>query len=379
MLSLIDLLRLPALGVLSYRLALELRAGGHRDDRLHPWLVGFLLATLALGGARVWADHAGSDEQRVAALWLAAAAVSLALAMILGGSPGLRARWLDPRAQRRTWWLAAVLAGAAGYDVLGWVGIVAGVPIVDLVMAAAVVAVAPWPPLGDQKSTAGAPDELDGVMRARFLQSVFAAQEQERKRIARDLHDATGQSLTSLLVRLRALEHDPEIKPVHRKVAEIRDVAKAALEEVRGIAQGLHPVVLDDLGFEEAVRNYAARFSDAHDVLTDIHMNGLRTHGRLPPPIEIALYRIVQEALTNTAKHAQANTVSILVDRQRDHVRVIIEDDGRGFDPGASVGLGLHSIRERAALCGGQLAIEASPGAGTALYLTIPLPVTGSS
>ena len=101
-------------------------------------------------------------------------------------------------------------------------------------------------------------------------------------------------------------------------------------------------------------------------------MNGLRTHGRLPPSVEIVLYRIVQEALNNIVKHAKASTMSLIVDRVRSQVRVIIEDNGEGFDAEATTGLGLLSIRERAALCDGELTIESSPGAGTAFRGCLP-------
>jgi signal transduction histidine kinase len=215
--------------------------------------------------------------------------------------------------------------------------------------------------------------EEDGAMRSRLIEKVIEAQERERKRIARDLHDATGQSLTSLLVRLRALESADEVEPVRGQVAELRKLTKRALEEVRRIAQGLHPVALDDLGFEEAVRAYVEEFGASHGIGTDIHMNGLRTHGRLPSSVEIVLYRIAQEALNNVVKHAKASTASLIVDRDESQVRMIIEDDGEGFDAEATTGLGLLSIRERAALCDGGVTIESSPGSGTTLYVTIPL------
>ena len=222
--------------------------------------------------------------------------------------------------------------------------------------------------------------ERTGALRGKFLERVIDAQEQERRRIARDLHDATAQSLTSISVRLSTLEQDPKADRVRSSIAEVRTLAKATLNEVREIATGLHPTVLDDLGFEEAIENYAREFTRSHGVETDIHMNGFRTYGRLPGSIELVLYRIAQEALTNVAKHAEATTVSILVDRNDDGVRMILEDDGRGFDAGEHgmpkderYSIGLHSIRERASLCDGTATFESSRGAGTTLYVQIPV------
>ena len=167
------------------------------------------------------------------------------------------------------------------------------------------------------------------------------------------------------------------------RVAHLRSLTGRTLEEVGRLARGLHPSVLDDLGFATAIERYAAEYSKSHPVMVDVHLRGVDAKNRLPLVVETTLYRILQEALTNVAKHAEASTASIIVERQKEQVRAIVEDDGRGFDLDAndgvaaldmSHGLGLHGIRERAALLKGWVTVESTPGMGTTLYVHIPLP-----
>lgn len=220
-------------------------------------------------------------------------------------------------------------------------------------------------------------------LRTRFLEQVISAEEAERRRIARELHDETSQSLTSLKVALRAVEAALPTEELRSRLEEIRKLAGGTLEEVGRLARGLHPSVLDDLGFKPAVQKLSRDFSRSHDLKIDILVGYGSGGERLPLMIETTLYRILQEALTNVAKHSKASTVSVVVEKRASKVSMIIEDDGVGFDVEAmalnrgiteSGGLGLHGMRERASLLKGDLTIESTESGGTSLYVSIPLP-----
>lgn len=193
--------------------------------------------------------------------------------------------------------------------------------------------------------------------------------------IARELHDSTSQSLTSILVGLRALGAVDDGPTEHEHVADLRALAAQTLDDLHDLALQLRPSVLDDLGLSAALERSASNFARRHQVHVDLAIRGL-DETRLPPETETALYRIVQEALTNVARHAAAETVSVLVEHRDGRVRAIIEDDGRGFDP-SSVGrdgrLGLYGIRERVELLDGTLTVESSPGQGTSLFVDVPV------
>jgi len=209
-------------------------------------------------------------------------------------------------------------------------------------------------------------------LRARYVSGVIAAQEEERKRIARELHDSTSQSLTSLLIGMRTLADYCDSPAVRERAEELRQVAARTLDDVHALALQLRPSVLDDLGLAAALERYVAECRQRYALPVDLALRGLDE--RLPMEVETALYRIVQEGLTNVARHAQAKTASVLVERRNGTVRAIIEDDGRGFDP-TQVGdrLGLYGIRERAELLGGTLTIESERGRGASLFVEIPL------
>lgn len=211
-------------------------------------------------------------------------------------------------------------------------------------------------------------------LRARYVSGVITAQEDERKRIARELHDSTSQSLTSLMVGLKAMSSTCDAPDVRQHAEDLRGVAAQTLEDVHRLALQLRPSVLDDLGLPAALERYVAECRRRYRLQIDLAMRGLDAT-RLPPQVETALYRIVQESLTNVARHAEAGTASVLVERRNGSVRAIVEDDGRGFDP-ATAGqerLGLYGIRERAELLGGTLTIESAPGQGASLYIEIPI------
>jgi signal transduction histidine kinase len=215
------------------------------------------------------------------------------------------------------------------------------------------------------------------VVRGQLLDRIISAQEEERRRIGRELHDEIGQLLTSLLIGLRSAQETPKREAMQARLEELRRDTTRALADVRRLAQGLRPAVLDDLGLDAALNLYAADYARTHAIQADVSVTGLG-EARLPRPVEIAIYRITQEALTNTARHAAAKAVSIIVQRSPSEVRLVVEDDGCGFDasavPHSSPGrLGLHGMRERAALLGGSLSIESSPGKGSAICVAIPL------
>ncbi len=211
-------------------------------------------------------------------------------------------------------------------------------------------------------------------LRRQLLEGVIAAQEDERRRIARELHDSTSQSLTSLMVSLRNIEAVCEKPQLLEQVTNMRQVLSQTLDEVHNLAVQLRPAALDDLGLEAALGRFVQEWQRQHRIQADltVHIG----ENRLPEIIETAIYRIVQEALTNVARHAQATSASVLVHHRQRDVVTVIEDDGIGFDPGtvsANGHLGLLGIRERAELLQGRMTIESAPGKGTSVFVSIPL------
>jgi signal transduction histidine kinase len=212
-------------------------------------------------------------------------------------------------------------------------------------------------------------------VRQQLLKKLMSAQEDERRRIARDLHDEIGQALTSLLIGLRTVVDAATLEAARGRAEDLRRIAVSTLEEVRRLARGLRPSVLDDLGLAAALERYAADYAQSHGV--EVKVEADPEGHRLPEEIETALYRIAQEALTNTAKHATAEHVRIVVERQPGGVRLLVVDDGRGFacpEPDADGHLGLSGMRERAALLNGSVVVESDPGEGTRILVNIPCP-----
>lgn len=213
-------------------------------------------------------------------------------------------------------------------------------------------------------------------LRAHYVSGVIAAQEEERKRIARELHDGTGQLLTSLLLGLRAIEDASDRAEVRQRAGELREMVSHTLTEVRNLALQLRPSALDDLGLADALDHYIADCCRHYGLHIEFTAHGLHEQ-RLPSAVETALYRMVQEALTNVARHAQAQVASVILERRGEEIVLIVEDNGCGFDPQAiskrEQRLGLYGIRERAELLGGKMIIESAPGQGTSLFVTVPL------
>lgn len=200
------------------------------------------------------------------------------------------------------------------------------------------------------------------------------AQEEERKRIARELHDGTAQTLAALRVRLRiarSLEDGEARKQLLERISA--DLGEAA-EELRRIAQGLRPPALDMLGLAPAIESYARGVGETAGVSVVLELQPVE--GLLSPDAELALYRIVQEALSNVARHSGAATVRVWLEPGRLSVTARIEDDGRGFAVRAEMtngGLGLYGMQERAAYVGGSVEIESEPGRGARVRVTIPV------
>ncbi len=210
-------------------------------------------------------------------------------------------------------------------------------------------------------------------LRRQLMEKVIATQEDERRRIARELHDSTSQNLTSLIVGLRMMETNCAQCAARFKATNLREVASKTLDEVHDLSMRLRPRVLDDLGLSAALERLVHEWQARYKIPVDV---AIHLQERLPSEIETALYRIVQEALTNIARHAKAHSASILIERHGDTVRAIIEDDGVGFDTRAHRGerhLGLLGMRERAELLRGSVTIESEQGRGTGVFIEIPV------
>ncbi len=210
---------------------------------------------------------------------------------------------------------------------------------------------------------------------------IFNAQEEERKRIARELHDETSQVLTSLLISLAVLEESVTTQEAKDRIADTRMLAHRTLRAIRNLSTDLRPSALDDLGLIPALRWYIKEYQQKFALDVNFQTSGFKE--RLPTTLETALYRIVQEALTNIAKHAHAHKVAVTLNEEQDAIYVTIIDDGHGFDaeqlqkppgPGQERGWGLVGMRERASLLDGTLSIESKPGRGTSIQARIPYP-----
>ncbi len=212
------------------------------------------------------------------------------------------------------------------------------------------------------------------LLRRQLIEGVIATQEDERRRIARELHDSTAQNLTSLMVGLKNLVMISDNSQIHSQAQDLRTIAGQVLDDVHNIAFQMRPTALDDLGLPAAIERLVHEWQKCYQIPADsvVHLGSQR----LPENIETALYRIVQEALTNVARHAGARSVSVLVERRANEVVAVVEDDGKGLDfADLTKGrLGVAGMRERAELLGGKMTIESTPKAGTSLFIQIPVP-----
>src|SRR5438128_2147390 len=222
-------------------------------------------------------------------------------------------------------------------------------------------------------------EAIDDATRLRASQ-IINAQEQERKRIARELHDETSQVLTSLLINLAILEESITTQEARDRIADTRRLAHQTLRAIRSLSIDLRPSALDDLGLLPALRWYIKEYQQKFSIQVEFQSTGFRE--RLSAEMETAVYRIVQEALTNIAKYAHAHTVHVTLKEEANQVYATITDDGCGFDieklqkiAGQERGLGLVGMQERAHLLDGTLNIQSSPGHGTIVQASIPLPL----
>jgi len=214
--------------------------------------------------------------------------------------------------------------------------------------------------------------------RSRLLAHMIEIQDAERQRLARDLHDEIGQTFASLLVQMRVLEDAETLDAAKAQARELRQLSGQVYDQVRGLARGLHPTVLDDLGLVEAVRRLAEDFEAMHGATVSMHVAGINKD-RLDRKVETTAYRVVQESLTNCAKYAQATHIDLTLARDAHQLTVTIADNGQGFDVASVMGalqketFGLTSMRERALLLHGSFAVRSRPGSGTTVMLCIPL------
>jgi len=212
------------------------------------------------------------------------------------------------------------------------------------------------------------------------MERIITAQEGERQRLAHELHDTLGQFLSALNLRLSLLHSAEGILPtVSDELGRLRALTSQIDHEVDRLTIELRPPALGHLGLADALRSYVEEWIATSGIPVEMLITGLNDH-RLAPAAETTAYRIVQEALSNVLKHAQATAVSVIVERTSSMLRVIVEDNGVGFErsqstPDGTGGrqVGLIGMLERATLAGGEVTIESAPGAGTTIYLHIPL------
>jgi signal transduction histidine kinase len=212
-----------------------------------------------------------------------------------------------------------------------------------------------------------------------LLHQTVLAQETERKRISRELHDSLGQYLTALQLGLSAIgRRSPADADITREVAQLRDLTKEIGCEVNRMAWELRPTALDDLGLETAIAQYLEEWGERSQLHFDLQLSlGDR---RLSPTVETTVYRALQEAVTNVVRHAGAANVAVILEATDQQLQLIVEDDGKGFRPDDTEGgapgalrLGLLGVRERLALVDGSLEVESAPGAGTTLFVRVPV------
>jgi signal transduction histidine kinase len=217
-------------------------------------------------------------------------------------------------------------------------------------------------------------EERLGIMRQQFIQTA-AIQEEERRRIARELHDGVGPSLASLNIRLhtvkKQLERDQN--PMASEVEELAEQAQANIHDIRRLIYDLRPAVLDELGLASALEEYAERFQKDQGIV--VKLNIADDQSRLPPELETTLFRISQEALANVARHANARRIELTLDNKPAEISLLICDDGQGFDPEKQFGgahLGLWSMQKRVEQFGGRFSIDSRPGLGASIIIHIP-------
>lgn len=204
------------------------------------------------------------------------------------------------------------------------------------------------------------------------LARVVETQESERRRLARELHDGVGQALTSILLGLSSVEHAADLDSARRAAFGLRELVVSTLQDVRQLSVELRPKALDDFGLDPALRRLGQSVRETAGL--DVQVESRVGAERLTPDVETAVYRIVQEALANTLRHAAAKQVSVVATRRDDRISLVIEDDGKGFDPLEPVeGMGLAGMRERVGLLDGSLEVDSALGSGTTIAVELPV------
>ena len=216
-------------------------------------------------------------------------------------------------------------------------------------------------------------------MRALLLNQMIRIQEEERKRISRELHDETSQSLTAVLLGLRALATSIDDETQKMRVLEMRDIVSEALSSVHYMAVRLRPILLDELGIRAAIAKYIETYQKRYNIKVSFISKNIQEGERFFPEIEISVYRIVQEALSNIVKHAEAEKIQVELTYENGLLRLTIQDDGKGFDPDileeyqvANNSLGIAGMQERTELLGGTFEITSAWKEGTRIAVEIP-------
>lgn len=213
--------------------------------------------------------------------------------------------------------------------------------------------------------------------RGRLLERILSAQEIERARIARDLHDGLGQNLTSILLHLRVMEQSPTIDVVRQHVGTLRHIAATSLEDLRRVVRETRPPVLDDLGLSAALEKQLADVQEISGIATTLTCDHKEIE-RLPRAVETALYRVIQEAITNVVRHSRAGRLAVTLSSSDDHVLVTVADDGTGFDVAGTLNddqppFGLLSMQERMRPLGGSVTFTSDTGRGTVVHIRVPV------
>lgn len=219
------------------------------------------------------------------------------------------------------------------------------------------------------------------TLRQELMRKVIGAAEEERRRVARELHDETGQALTSLIAVLGAMNADAALPPqCQERLIVLRRMAEKALDDVHDLSLRLRPSAIDDFGLIPAVQKHCETVARRFEVAVDCQAVGWDGRQRLPAEVELTAYRIVQEAVSNAIRHGEARAIHVLFQRRAAGLLVVIEDDGRGFDATdwrtrcvEGGHLGLLGMEERSALLGGTMRVESSSSSGTHLFVEIPL------
>ncbi len=316
---------------------------------------------------------------------------ALLVAVAAGGGILLAADWLRGASGTWTWPVALAVSGVgvlASIVVNGVILRLALQPLAELEQTAARVqagelgARAPTSSLSDRE-LAHLITTFNGMLEAlvgyrqqlrRLAAQALGAEEEERKRIARELHDDTAQILASLLIRLRVAQRAQDPAQREAVLEEVREGLAQALDGVRRYARGLRPPALDELGLVPAIEAYARELTESSGLALEVSERPIE--GLLTPEAELALYRIVQEALTNACRHARAAHVRVSVMPSDHRVVASVEDDGRGFSVEDAIGaghrLGLFGMRERASYVGGNVEVTSELGVGTRVTAAVP-------